>query len=153
MIVLSVWSNYAAWQAISPSQNNFQVMTRHILARQQPNDATFFFTAATSLSFNYYAHRENKSRPDAMIPNIVFPDFGETPSGTQPIPTKMEVETAIKDRERIWLILNQGSIALVPKRGQAVQMIRNTIEEKFRLQEEQKLEGRPNFIVALYVRK
>jgi mannosyltransferase len=153
LLVLSVRGSYASWQSVPDSKNSFRAMTEHILVSQEPNDGLFFFTAESHMPFNYYAHRASNKHGKTITPKIVFPDFGGTPTGAHPIPTSNEVVELTEDYERIWLVLNQPSITLIPKSGEAEQMIREIIEENFQLQEWQEFKGFPDLVVALYVQK
>lgn len=129
IVVLSILSNRTIWHTVVPSQDTFQQMAKYVLVHQQPNDVAFIFPAATSLSFDYYMHRLSHNIPHAAIPTTVFPDFGETPSGAQPAPTKADVEAAMKEHERVWLILDRRSIKPLPERIRTVRMIRLTFIE------------------------
>ena len=95
----------------------------------------------------------NRERNDAYTPTIVIPHFGNTPSGANRIPSREEIRTAVTGKERVWLVLNTGSISLVPSRKEAVPIIRKTLEEQFEVRVEQTLSGTPSFFIALYERK
>jgi mannosyltransferase len=150
---LSLSADEAQYRSLVTTKDNWSVMTEHILSNQRPGDAAIFFTAASHMSFNYYANLLSSGHGDGYTPSIVIPDFGSTPTGAQPIPTQEEVSTAIIGRERVWLVLNMGSISLIPARGRATAMIRKTIAEQFAEIEEQKLSGTPDLVIVLYKRR
>jgi hypothetical protein len=105
--------------------------------------------APIDMSFNYYANLLN---PRAGAPTIVIPDFKGYPTGAQPIPTADEVRSAIHNKRRVWLILTNNQIRLIPARGEAVPIIKKTVEEEFTLRTERQLPGQPNLTVLLYDR-
>lgn len=146
----SLLTDVAQYRAVTGAPNHWRGMTEAILARARPADAAIFYTTATHMSFTYYASRPGARSSASGAPTIVIPDFGRTPSGIQPIPSRAEIRSAIEGRARLWLVLNIGSIGLVPARREALPMIRGTLTEEFELADQQRI-GR--FVVELYERK
>ena len=152
MIALSIQGNATVWRTIPPSRSDFQNMAEYVLSHQEANDAAFVFPAATSLSLNYYLHQSRQTMPETESSlEIVFPNFGDTPSGAQPIPIRGNVEAAIANTQRIWLILDNRSIEPLPERVQALKMTRLTLAENFTQCQERKSFGR-NLTVELCTR-
>lgn len=153
MIVLCVRGTRKEYQKAGLARNSFGPMTQYVLDRQKPQDAIFFFRSPSYMPFNYYLHLQKEKQSDLLVPTIVFPPIKDVPPGEAITPTKDEVEAAIGDRERVWLVLNQRTLAN-PRRGfsAAVAMIRETFQEKFRIEEERTFPGPPKVNVALYVR-
>jgi mannosyltransferase len=134
---------------------SFNPMTRYILDRAAPDDGIFFFTAATHMSFKYYAERRQQENGAAenTTPAILFPSFGDMPTGAQPTPTRSEVQAAVRGHRRVWLVLNNSSIALVEGRESAARMIRSTLEDTFRVAKKKLFSKSPKLTVVLYVRR
>lgn len=146
---LNSLASFTQYQAAVSQTNPFREMTRYVLSEQQPGDAAMFFTAATHLSFQYYATLAAPER-EPLAPKIVIPNFGDTPTGAQPTPSVDEVRSASDRYRRVWLVLNLNSIRLIPARGEAVPIIRHTLEEKFDLTDEKRIS---NFLICLYTRR
>jgi hypothetical protein len=124
-------------------------MTEYVLSRQQSGDAAMFFTAAAHMSFNYYAALSTLQRPQ-YLPKIVVPDFGDAPTGANPIPSPEEIRSASEGYRRVWLVLNLSSIGLTPARKAAAPIIVNTLLEKFELSERTQIGF---FWIGRFVRK
>jgi hypothetical protein len=71
------------------------------------------------------------------LPKIVIPNFGDAPTGAQPIPTAEEVRIATEGYRRLWLVLNLGSISLTPLRKAAVPLIWSTVLEEFEVSKQE----------------
>jgi mannosyltransferase len=151
VIALSISEDLNQYRTLLTTKNNWRAMTEEVLKNQQRGDAAIFFTEQAHMSFNYYATLVN-GRDNGMTPAITLPDLKGTPTGAQPIPTAEEVRSAITGRARVWLILNNTSIGFIPARGQAVPLIRKTIEEEFTVAREEQMQGQPNFTIVLYER-
>jgi mannosyltransferase len=153
MIVLSVRGTQKEYQKAGVSRNSFGPMTQYVLDHQKPQDAIFFFRSPSYMPFNYYVHLQKETQRELPVPTIVFPPIKDVPPGEAITPTKDEVEAAIGDRERVWLVLNRRTLSN-PRRGflAAATMIRETFQEKFRIQEERTFPGPPKVDLALYVR-
>ena len=153
MIVLCVRGTRKEYQKAGLARNSFGPMTQYVLEHQKPQDAIFFFRSPSYMPFNYYVHLQKEKQSELPVPTIVFPPIKDVPPGEAIIPTKDEVEAAIGDRERVWLVLNRRTLSN-PHRGflEAAAMIRETFQEKFRIQEERTFPGPPKVDVALYVR-
>jgi len=147
MIALSMRGFYGLHRNLATGEKLWRGVAQYVLARQQPGDGAFFYIAGGHLSFTYYAHQAAKKNGYAFSPVIVFPNFGELPTGYNFDPTKDEVESAIRDRERIWLV------AYTSLEDDGLSLIQYTLREKFKLQEDQKFGKRKeNMAVQLYVR-
>jgi len=144
VLSVSCYGTVLQYGVLENSRNDFREMTLYILSNQQPADGAIFFTAAAQRSFRYYAASYGAVR----VPTTVIPDFSHAYSGTQTIPSKGEVEAASAPYTRVWLILDMNSIDLEPAWQQAVPRLRQSLEEKFTLEGEQKI-GR--FFISLYV--
>ena len=155
LMVLSVRGDSRYFGYARASGASFGPMTRYILNRSTPDDGIFFFTAATHMSFNYYAeqHDLQHGSDSSAAPEIVFPSFGETPTGAQPTPTKAEVQAAVQGHSRVWLVLNNSSIGLVRDRQAAARMIRETLESDYRVADEKHFSESPSCTVLLFVRR
>jgi mannosyltransferase len=150
VMVLAVSERLRQYRTLAAAPDNWRAATERILADQQPADAAIFFTAAGRLSFAYYAHLQ--AAETRMTPAIVAPDFTRYPTGEQPIPTREDIQAAIRGRPRVWLVLNNGSIGLVRARRDVVPMIRTTLEEAFTAVREERLQGDPDLTIVLYER-
>ncbi len=154
VVLLSLHGDVRYFGYARASGVNFRPMTRYILEHASANDGIFFFTAATHMSFQYYADRDRQHEAaKRAVPTILFPSFGATPTGAQPTPTKAEVKAAVQNYRRVWLVLNNSSIGLIESRRSAARMIRSAFEAEFLMQEEKLFSGSPNLTVALYARR
>ncbi|MDR3469897.1 MAG: glycosyltransferase family 39 protein [Xanthobacteraceae bacterium] len=145
MIALYAQAGAAQYREAASQTNPFREMTRYIVGHAQPGDAVIFFTPSAHLSFRYYARDEDSGR----LPKIVFPDFGDAPSGAQPIPTATELRTATTDHSAVWLVLNLGSISFTAARRAAVPTIVSTLSERFAIGDQTRIE---DFLVIRFVR-
>jgi hypothetical protein len=151
LLFLSLRGDARYFSDAHASGTSFAPMTTYILDRAEPKDGIVFFTAATHMSFKYYAERRGVGAANS-VPEIVFPAFGDTPTGAQPIPTRAEIKAIAQVRSRVWLVLNHSSISLVDGRRDAAQLIRATLEADFRVAEEKVFPDSPRITVVLYVR-
>jgi mannosyltransferase len=146
---LGSWASAAQYRAVVKQANPFRDMTLYILAQEQSGDAAIFFTPAAHLSFKYYSSFGTADQRQ-NLPKIVIPNFGNTPSGAQPIPSVDEVRSASEGYRRVWLVLNLSSISLTPAREAAAPVIWFTLLEKFDLSEKRQI---GNFLVCRFVRR
>ena len=144
VLTLSCYGSMLQYRVTTNQTNDYREMTRYILSNQQPADAAIFFTAAAHMSFQYYAASNRAVR----APMIVIPDFSDAPTGAQTIPSREEIEAASAPYTRVWLVLDMNSINLVPAWQEAVPRLRQSLEQNFTLEGEQKT-GR--FLISLYV--
>jgi len=151
LLFLSIRGDVRYFNDARASGTSFGPMTSYILDRADPSDGVIFFTAATHLSFRYYA--EHPGHANLKVPEILFPSFGDTPSGAQPSPTAAEIKAIVQDRVRVWLVLNHDSISLVKDRQSTAQMIRATLDKGFRVLEEKVFSDSPKISAVLYVRR
>jgi hypothetical protein len=154
LVFLSLYGDARYYGYARASGTTFRPMTRYVLDRASHDDGMVFFTAATHLSFKYYADRDLQHRAvNAPVPAILFPSFGALPSGAQPTPTELEVRTLVQSYRRVWLVLNNSSIGLIESRQSTADMIRKTLAEQFAVMEEKSFSGSPALTIALYVRR
>jgi hypothetical protein len=73
------------------------------------------------------------------------------PPGGPIVPAPRDVEEAIRDHERVWLVLHLRG-ARNSDRPKVAAMVRATLLQQFQLKEEQVFPGQPSLTVALYVR-
>ena len=149
IFVLSSSASFVQYHAVVAQTNPFRDMTQYIATRSQPDDAAIFFTPSAHLSFIYYASFAT-SNQRKNLPKIVFPNFGDTPSGAQPIPSADEIRSATKGYRRVWLVLNFSSISYTSIREAAVPVIWSTLLEEFDLSQREQIGV---FLVSLFVRK
>ena len=152
VLALSVWGARKEYRTAALARTSFRPMTQYVLDREQSQDAIFFFPAPTYLPFNYYAHRQMEKQSRMFLPTVVFPPFNDAPTGARLIPTRDEIEAAVRDYKRVWLVLNLRQHSSITKRPTIVAMIRETLQEQFQVQEERTFPGQPKVTVALYVR-
>ena len=143
---MNVYGTVIQYRAAKSTTNDCREMTRYILSKQQPGDAVIFFIAAPHMSFRYYATLAGGER----VPKIVIPDFGDAPTGANPIPSHEEIEVASSAYSRVWLVLDRNAFNLRPAWKQAAPLVRRALEQNCRLEGEQEI-GR--FLVSLYVHK
>jgi hypothetical protein len=105
--------------------------------------------AHRSAAFIYYASFATSDQRK-NLPKIVLPNFGDMPSGAQPIPSADEVSSATKGYRRVWLVLNFSSISYTALREAAVPVIWSTLLEEFDLSQREQIGV---FLVSLFVRK
>lgn len=146
VLSLSLYASRAQYRTAANLIDNHKAMTRYILSEQQLGDAAIFYTPAAHMSFRYYATLAGAGR----TPTIVFPNFGDVPTGAQPAPSWQQIEAASAAYPRVWLVLDWTSINLVPAWKDAVPPLYQALEQNFTLEEEQAV-GR--FQVLLYSHK
>ena len=154
MLVMSLRGDLRYFGYARASGVTFAPMTQYVLDRAAPDDGIFFFTAATHMSFNYYAERRRQETPGArnVTPAILFPNFGNTPTGAQPTPTRSEVQAAGRGHRRVWLVLNNDAIDLL-EGNPAARTIRATFDDAFRVAGETSFSKNPRMTVVLYERR
>jgi len=146
VLSLSLYASRAQYRTATNQTDDYRAMTRCVLSEQQPGDAAIFYTPAAHMSFRYYATLARAER----TPTVVFPNFGDAPTGAQPLPSREQIEAASAAYPRVWLVLDWNSINLVPEWKDAVPQLYQALEQNFTLEEEQAA-GR--FQVLLYSRK
>jgi mannosyltransferase len=133
VLSLSLYDSLALYRTASKQTDNYRAMTRCVLSEQQPGDAAIFYTPAAHMSFRYYATLAGAAR----TPTVVFPNFGDAPTGAQPVPSPEQIEAASAAYPRVWLVLDWTSINLVPAWKDAVPPLYQALEQNFTLEEEQ----------------
>ena len=146
VFTLTLYGSVAQYRTATNQTDDYRAMTWRVLSEQQPGDAAIFFTAAAHMSFQYYATLAGAGR----TPTIVFPNFGDAPTGAQPVPSREQIEAASAPYPRVWLVLGWNSINLVPAWKEAVPPLYQALEQNFTLEEEQTA---GKFQILLYAHK
>jgi mannosyltransferase len=146
ILSLSAYCSAMQYRAATQEPNDFKEMTNYVLSAQQDGDGTVFFTAATYMSFRYYTSFPG----EVQTPKAAFPDFGDLQTGSQPIPSRELIERRTAPFSRIWLVLDERTIALRPVWRETLPQLYKALEHNFKLQGEHPA-GR--FLIKLYTRK
>jgi 4-amino-4-deoxy-L-arabinose transferase-like glycosyltransferase len=154
MIGLSLWGlnrDHKGFSSEQPWEVDWRLVTRYVLARQQPGDAAFFYRASGSRAFTYYVRQEVVRQSVASSPVVVFPpDIGNTANFNRE-PGNEQTNLATQAYKRVWLVLYhyQG----LQRRETAVAAIQAALREKFCLSEQRVFPGANSSVtVLLYVR-
>jgi mannosyltransferase len=148
MIGLSVWGVNRYNQSPQSRGDSWRLATRYVLAEQQPGDSVFLYRASGGWPFTYYLHREMEELEVTSSAPIVFPF---DPTNPKQEPTKGQTSLAIQGSKRVWLILQHYEG--IPARQATVKVIQSTLQEDFRLLQEQVFPGTSGQIrILLYAR-
>lgn len=152
LVSLSTSGFHEFYRQPRSSENTHRSVVQYVLARQQPRDGVFFHIAAAHSSFAYYTHQESQRNGYKFSPDIIFPSFGELPTGYNPKPTEDEVKSVVMNRKRVWLIDNTA-FTNNPVWQRELLIIQSTLREQFQIQEQQQFpkDGKPTMLVELYV--
>jgi mannosyltransferase len=153
MIGLSSWGwnrHHNGFSSGQPWEADWRLVTRYILARQQPGDAAFFYRASGSRAFTYYVHRELLRQSATSSPVVVFPpDVGSTANFNLE-PDNEQTNLATRGYKRVWLVLYHYEG--LQRRATAVAAIQAALRERFCLSEQKVFPGANGSItVSLYV--
>lgn len=151
MLALSAWGNFKEFRMAKRAGSSFHLVTQYVLDHKRPTDALFFLPSPMYMQFNFYANRQVQKQGEVALPVIAFPKVGDVPPGEPIVPTAGDVEEAIRDHERVWLVLHLRG-APNSDRPKVAAMVRATLLQRYQLQEEQVFPGQPTITVALYVR-
>jgi mannosyltransferase len=154
MIGLSLWGWNHHHNGVSSGElreADWRVVTHHILARQQPGDAAFFYRASGSRAFTYYVHRELQRQSATSSPVVVFPpDVGSTANFNLE-PDNEQIYLATRGHNRVWLVLYHYEG--LQGREAAMAAIQAALRQRFWLSEQRVFPGvNGSITLSLYVR-
>jgi len=150
MIGLSLWGLHRYNSTFPVRGDDWRLVTRYILARQQPGDAAFFYRASGSRPFTYYVHRRGVEEGATVSPTVVFPVDVNNPQKFNVEPSKEQAELATEGHKRVWLVLHHYEE--LQQREAAIVAIQAALQKNFRLSEQQTFSGATGVIsVLLYI--
>lgn len=130
IIGLSAQATLRQYETAAAEPDFLRQMTHHVLEHGRNGDAIIFYTASTYMSFQYYSHRLYRSA-DAFMPQTIIPNFGGVPTGAQTVPTVDEIRNATRNYDRVWVVLNQSGIRLVPGAKDGLPVLQQTLSESY----------------------
>jgi mannosyltransferase len=105
-ISLHATAGYYQDRLTSP-EDNWRAASQYLLGNARPGDAVVFHVAMGRLPYEHYRSLANSSEGPAVVypyhgPQITFLDFVEKPNYAQ-------LESAIPQHSRVWLVISQAS--------------------------------------------
>jgi mannosyltransferase len=148
--LLSFWGILRYNRGPAAQGDQWQSVTRYVLAGQQTGDSAFFYRASGSRPFTYYAHREIETHGAASSPEIVFPYDVSNAQDFNVEPKKEQAKLALGGSRRIWLILQH--YRELQERRAAKQNIQDALSTGYHISQEKDFPGGTGAIeVLLYV--